>query len=123
MVHGLRRRQFAAGILYGFLPVGDVVAKVGRAFRHRVLKRSGSARGCGGKEYAAIGSQYVAKIAGDQQPPALVALENVASRHAGRANLSFHLPQIQENKFGNFETLLTSSNCFYNRLIIIKFIK
>jgi hypothetical protein len=106
MVHGLRRGQFAAGIVYGFLPIGDVVAKVGRAFRHRILKRSGSARGCGGKEYVATGSQYVAKIAGDQQPSEFVALENAALQHAARTDLPFDLPQIQENKFGNFETFI-----------------
>jgi Ser/Thr protein kinase RdoA (MazF antagonist) len=72
---------------------------------------------------ATSGRQYVAKIAGDQQPPVFVALENAALQHAAETGLPFDLPQIQENKFGNLETFIENSDSSSKRLRILKFIQ
>lgn len=68
------------------------------------------------------GCRFVAKIAGDQQPPEFVALERAALEHATAVNPGLKLPLIRENKFGHYETLISVSEENSIRLRIIEFI-
>ena len=69
------------------------------------------------------GHRYVAKIAGDQQPPEFVDLERAALAHAMAAGIGLHLPLIEENRFGNTETLIATARKTPSRMRLIEFVE
>ncbi|MEJ8568907.1 phosphotransferase [Elongatibacter sediminis] len=68
------------------------------------------------------GRCWVAKVAGDQQPPEFTALEHAALQHASRSEIRLGLPHIHENKFGELETVLELCESWSKRLRVIHFI-
>ena len=73
--------------------------------------------------HAASGHRYVAKLAGDQQPPEYVVLEQAVLEHLGREALRLDLPQLYENKYGNYETVIYISENHSKRLRLMHFIE
>jgi len=69
------------------------------------------------------GRRFIAKIAGREVPPEVVAMEFAALRHAVNKGTTLQLPEIVANKHGELETRIKIRMSDYNRLRILKYVE
>jgi len=69
-----------------------------------------------------LGDRQVVKIVDDHMPPAVVAMESAAMKHAVMGGFQPQLPEFMENIYGNIETGIHIHLKEYHRLIVKKFV-